>query len=522
MSSVGQSMTARLTLVGAAITIFALKASADMEQLQVSFGVMLGSMEKGKQMIKDLTDFAARTPFQLTGIGNATKRLLAFGFAQKEIMPSLNMLGDIAAGTGKDLSELSVIYGQVKMAGRLMGQDFLQFVNAGVPVAEELAKILAKKFGGSIEQNKRRLKDFMSKGKISFGMVKKAMQKMTAEGGRFHNMMGKQSKTLGGLWSTLKDNFHLAVVDLGDMIVKLFNLKGGLASLIEKVKDLRTRFKAWADENPKLAKLGLIIAGVVMTLGPLLLILGPIVKLVGFLGIGFGAISAPILIIIGAVTLLVLMFRRWMATNHPVINSLGRLWDALAPLGKAFGVLIDSLGSATQWLFGTTTEAGALAHVFDTIGLALIPIIAGITGLLNLIFGKTDGTVFKDMMADLEEFRKGSSMVSQVYDGMIKRVSLWIETVVNFFTMLKNEVVSVAEKIASVTSTLASTGLLGPLVQTIVNRPGEKTGANKAEAAGNSQKIEISGKIGVEGQNNSKINEAAIDLNQGNNLATVM
>jgi hypothetical protein len=522
MSSVGKTMTTSITLVGAAFTIMALKASANMEQLEVSFGVMLGSMQKGKDMIKSLTDFAARTPFQLTGIGNATKRLLAFGFAQKQIMPSLNMLGDISAGTGKDLSELAVIYGQVKMAGRLMGQDFLQFVNAGVPVATELAKILAVKFGGSIEKNKARLKDFMSKGKISFGMVQQAMLNMTGEGGRFNGMMDKQSQTLGGLWSTVKDNAHLALVDFGNMVVKLFNVKGGLKGLIGVIQDLRERFKKWTDENPKLAKMALMATAIFGILGPILLILGPIVKLMGFLGMGIGALAMPIVLVVAGVALLILMFRRWASTNHPVLKSLKRLWQAMAPVGRIIGFLIDRLGALVSWLFGTNKEAGMLAHIFDVIGLALIPIIAGVTGLINLLFGESDGNVFAGMMADLEEFRKGTSMVSQVYDGMVRRVSEWITTVMNFFTMLKTEILDTVDKITSITSVLAKTGMFGGIVQSLSNKTGEKTGDNKSQEAAQKQKVEISGRIGVSAGGGAKVEEAGIGLNQGANLATVM
>ncbi len=522
MSNVGKSMTTSITLVGAAFTILALKASANMEQLQVSFGVMLGSMQKGKDMIAELTSFAARTPFQLTGIGNATKRLLAFGFAQKQIMPSLNMLGDISAGTGKDLSELAVIYGQVKMAGRLMGQDFLQFVNAGVPVATELAKILAQKFGGSIEKNKARLKDFMSKGMISFGMVKKAMQNMVGEGGRFNGMMDKQSQTLGGLWSTVKDNAHLALVDFGDMVVKLFNVKGGLKGLIGLIQNLRERFKKWTDENPKLAKMALMGAAIFGILGPILLILGPIVKLMGFLGMGIGALAAPVVLVIAGVTVLILMFRRWASTSHPVLKSLKRLWQAMAPVGRIIGFLIDRLGALVSWLFGSTKEAGALAHVFDVIGLALIPVIAGITGLINLLFGETEGNVFAGMMEDLEEFRKGTSMVAQVYDGMVRRVSDWITTVMNFFAMLKKEILDTVDKITSMTSILAKTGMFGGLIQSISNKTGEKTGDNKSKENAQKQKVELTGRIGVSASGGGKVEEAGIGLNQGANLATVM
>lgn len=74
----------------------ALKQAADFEQTQVSFEVLTGSVENGKALIQDLTSFAAKTPFTFTGITDAAKQLMAYGVAQKDIIPTASMLGDIA------------------------------------------------------------------------------------------------------------------------------------------------------------------------------------------------------------------------------------------------------------------------------------------------------------------------------------------------------------------------------------------------------------------------------------------
>ena len=171
--------------------------SAAVEQTTISLETMLGSAEKAKSLMQQMTSFAAKTPFEMPGITGTSKVLLAFGMQQQEIMPTLKMLGDVAAGTGKDLQELGVIYGQVKAAGRLMGGDMLQLVNAGIPIIGTLAK----QFGVAEGE----IKKMSEHGKISFADVEKAFQTMSGEGGLFFNMMERQSGTMAGMWSTLQD-----------------------------------------------------------------------------------------------------------------------------------------------------------------------------------------------------------------------------------------------------------------------------------------------------------------------------
>jgi hypothetical protein len=171
----------------------------DMEQTRVSFTTFLGGTEEAAQgaerLIAQLNEFANVTPFTNDQVIKASRTLLAFGFTADELQPTLKMLGDVSAGTGKDLSELGVIFGQIKGAGRLMGQDLLQLINAGFNPLQ----VMSEKTGQSMSS----LKDQMSKGAISFEMVQDAFKAATSEGGLFNDMMAKQSKTVGGQISTL-------------------------------------------------------------------------------------------------------------------------------------------------------------------------------------------------------------------------------------------------------------------------------------------------------------------------------
>ena len=181
--------------------------AADLEQTGVAFETMLGSASKAETTLNDLQKFAASTPFNLPGIQQAAKTLLAFQVTQEELLPTMRALGDVSAGTGKDLSELAVIYGQIKSKGKLQGGELLQLAEAGVPIIA----VLAEQMG--VAQNE--IADMASKGQIGFKDVEKAMQSMSAEGGSFANLMDKQSGTVGGLVSTIGDTFDA-------MLTKIF------------------------------------------------------------------------------------------------------------------------------------------------------------------------------------------------------------------------------------------------------------------------------------------------------------
>jgi len=183
-------------------------ASAEMETTRISFNTFLGSVEAGGKIMKELQDFSVVTPFTISQINGAAKSLLAFGVEADDIAPTLKLLGDVSAGTGKDLKEMSIIFGKIKGNGRLMGAELGQLIDGGF---DPLASI-AKKTGKSMVE----LRKDMAKGLISFDMVKESFKDATSEGGLFFNMMDKQSKTLAGRMSTLEGNVGLLMAALGD------------------------------------------------------------------------------------------------------------------------------------------------------------------------------------------------------------------------------------------------------------------------------------------------------------------
>ncbi len=168
------------------------------EQLNIAFEVFLGSAAKAKKLLGELNQFANITPFSPDQVNNAAKSLLAFGVAGDEIIPTLKFLGDVSAGTGKDLSEMAIIFGQIRSTGRLMGQDLLQLINAGFNPLQQISEKTGKSVGV--------LKEEMEKGLVSFDMVKQAFIDATSAGGTFFNLMEKQSQSVGGILSTVEGN----------------------------------------------------------------------------------------------------------------------------------------------------------------------------------------------------------------------------------------------------------------------------------------------------------------------------
>jgi len=199
---------------------FAIQSAADLERMTAQFGVMLQSEDKAKAMVASIQKLAASTPLTSMGVTESVKTLLQFGVAGDKAIATVRMLGDVAGGDQERLNRLALAYGQTMSAGKLMGQDLLQYIGVGFNPLKIMAEN-AEKFGLKAGTSMGMLKDQMSKGKISAEMVTKAFQIATSQGGMFFQNMEKQSKTLGGLWSTLVDNVQLALIKAMDPVIPL-------------------------------------------------------------------------------------------------------------------------------------------------------------------------------------------------------------------------------------------------------------------------------------------------------------
>lgn len=187
----------------------------EFQQFEIAFETMLGSGQKAKGMISDLANLAASTPFDMKGVVNGAKQLLAYGFAANEITDTMRRLGDISAGLGLNLQDLTWLYGTTMVQGRLFTRDLMQFTGRGIPLTEELAK----QFGVT----KDKVSELVTAGKVGFPEVKKAIESLTNEGGKFGGLMEKQSHSITGQISNIQDTIEMAINDLGTQTEGLMN-----------------------------------------------------------------------------------------------------------------------------------------------------------------------------------------------------------------------------------------------------------------------------------------------------------
>jgi tape measure domain-containing protein len=192
---------------------YSLQVAAATESAGTSFKVMLGSAADAQALMGELRGFAARTPFGFSDLQDATKTLLQFGIAGDEVMQILRTLGDVSGGNAARLQQMALAFAQMHSAGRLMGQDLLQMINAGF----NPLKVISDQTGLSIGELKKK----MEEGAISTEMVTAAFQLATMEGGMFHNGMAEASQTLSGLWSTFKDELKEIAILIGEQLLPL-------------------------------------------------------------------------------------------------------------------------------------------------------------------------------------------------------------------------------------------------------------------------------------------------------------
>ena len=195
-TSVGVVSSAMAGLIG-----FGVKYNAEIEQLQTSFEVMTGSAEKAKDIIAELQKIGAETPFEVKDLAKATNLLMSFGFGAEDAIDSMLMLGDIAQGSSEKLDTISKAYGRMVSSQKVTLEDMNMMIDSGFNPLQ----IIVENTGESMKS----LYDRISKGTISVDEITASMQRSTSVGGKYFQSMEKQSKTLNGQISTLKDNFSM-------------------------------------------------------------------------------------------------------------------------------------------------------------------------------------------------------------------------------------------------------------------------------------------------------------------------
>ena len=347
VSKIGKGLAVGAGAVATALGVMgikALKAAGELEKQATALEVLTGSAESAKDLLEEINAVAIATPFEQKDIINATSSLMAFGVAQKDVIPTFKILGDISQGNAEKLKSLTRAYGKVQAKGKSSMEEIQMVAEAGVPIIQALADTLGK--------TKEEVFELSSQGKISSDIFNKAMKSMTVKGGIFFNSMTKQSKTMGGLWSTFQGNVSLVAQAFGNellphakKVISYFN--GILTKLINL--------------SPVMKRNIVIIGAVAFAFATLLTGLGAFLAIAPAVAAGWalvgGAISAaiwPVTLGVAAVAALILAF-----TKFKVLQPI------LAGLTIAFG---------TFWAVATG---------------GLLPLIAGVASLIGWILKLT-------------------------------------------------------------------------------------------------------------------------------------
>ncbi len=371
------SLTAPLTLLGKTMV----DQVSNIEQLRVSFDTFLGSATAGAKALNDLQQFAAKTPFQLPEVAAAGKQLLAFGLQAQDLIPTLKSIGDVAAGTGGDLSHLTLIFGQIRNEGQLTGRTLRELAIAGIPIED----VLAKNLGVAKDQ----IKSMTSAGQIGFNDIQKAFQSMTSEGGKFFDLMEKQSHTFGGVISNIQDNF----VRLSLAVLGLSSNAADFGAIIEggpfaKLKELAEGTLGALDQLVQyFQKLDVQTRTTIVGVGLFVAALGPLALIAAGLTAAFAALITPVGLILTGFT----------ATGAAAIifrDQLSGIFETVLPLAEAIKNLAVTIGTDLLLvinpivsLFGGWAGITIIIKGIIAVATEFLNILTSISGVVGSVLG---------------------------------------------------------------------------------------------------------------------------------------
>lgn len=208
--------------------------AGEFEQTRIAFETFLGSAEEADKTLRALTRFAETTPFTMPGIIAAARNLVNFGERGEHLLDTLRILGNAASATGTPFGDLAVIFNQVRGVGKLLTQDFRQLSQRGVISLQEIAD----HFGVSQAAAQKML----TSGEVGFDDLRKILARSSEEGGKFFNLMDRQSKTLLGVWSTLTDRIDTAMRRIGGIIADNLDMTGTITAFDQLIGTLEGPF----------------------------------------------------------------------------------------------------------------------------------------------------------------------------------------------------------------------------------------------------------------------------------------
>lgn len=367
--------------------IASVQAAAQMRQYEIAFQTMLKSAEAGTQMLRDLQQFAAETPFDVPGVVSAGQQLMAFGFKAEEIIPMLTNLGDAASGLGlgtEGVSRLAYALGQMQTSGKLNAQDMMQLTSAGISAWDMLAQAAGKTVA--------EMKDLCSKGAID---SKAAVQTIVAGmNEQFGGMMAKTSDEVSGLLANIEETAGNTSAAVGKYLTEAFNIKGILKDVSDRLGEFQQKMQTATEQGKSL---------------------GDVIK---------ECVPAPVIAVIGAfAAVLAVVSVAAVATLGAVLG----LTAGIVAIGAAIGAVAALV--VTYWDEIVDAVNIAVQAILDTVVIIGTAITEAVLGVVNWIVGAI-GDMWADITGNQDNwFSKFSSMLGDA----IKEVEDFAKKAIDWF-----------------------------------------------------------------------------------------
>ena len=507
LSSAGKSLQSAGKKITMATTAFAgiaaigVKYNATMETYATSFEVMTGSAEKAAEVVDELKDIAASTPFEMPELAETTQLLMNYGFTADDALDKMQMLGDISQGSAEKMNRIATAYGQMSSAGKVSLEDVKLMIEAGFNPLQEISEST----GESMES----LYDRISAGTISVDEITASMQRSTSEGGRYFQSMEKQSLTFSGQMSTLKDNVQglLGNVTSGifeklaqDVLPKINEVlttvntafeEGGFQGVLDAIGEMSpaldgviTKIQSFSTFLQNLGISPAAFAGIVAAIGPAITVVGTLVRGIGGIstaisgistavsGLGgikgiFTALTGPVGLTVTAIMGLVAAFSYLMATNdgfrESVMTTISTIMSSLQPILQTLmgllmeigGIIFETIGSVLQQL------APVLAQIITFIG----ELVAMLAPLINQLISSLAPVITQIVQVVSNIIQSLMPPLISIIQAIMSAVQALMPPIQKIITVVVNVISKVMEVISPIISFIGE--VIGKIVEII-------------------------------------------------------
>lgn len=329
---------------GAAIA--GVQFNAQMEQYTTTFEVFTKSAEKANEVLDDLQQMGAKTPFEFTDLADATTTLMAFDFTADEAIDSLEMLGNASQGNADKLDTITTAFARMSSSGKVSLEDLNMMIDVGFNPLQQVAENAGITMG--------EVYDKISKGEISVEQVTEAMQQMTSEGGQYFGLMDAQSETLNGRLSTLSDTVQMKLGEATQFLFDQFSdLLPAIISFIENL-DLNTVYNGILLVS---GALGGLFTAITLVRGAIALFqvttyiqsLGGLTSAIGMVIAGIGTVLTTIAPVVAVITAVI-------AVIALVTATIAQLWNTSETFRQSVIEIINNISNTLNNIWVTIVQ----------------------------------------------------------------------------------------------------------------------------------------------------------------------